>query len=96
MSASSELETSRSNRLFGINVTAQVELLKTELGYDDGFNYKKEKDLDAALTKYAFLSFDNQLVCLWKCCRNSICIHQISEAQRIDIYPMWRGCSQWK
>lgn len=57
-------ETSRSNLLVGTNVTAQVELLKAEFGYDDAFNYKKEKDLDAALSKYAFLPFDDQFVCL--------------------------------
>ncbi|KAF3788353.1 2-alkenal reductase [Nymphaea thermarum] len=30
----------------------KVKLLKEELGYDDAFNYKKEKDFDAALSKY--------------------------------------------
>ncbi|KDP22717.1 hypothetical protein JCGZ_01819 [Jatropha curcas] len=30
----------------------KVKYLKDELGYDDAFNYKKEKDYDAALTKY--------------------------------------------
>lgn len=29
----------------------KVEVLKTEFGYDDAFNYKKEKDLSAALKK---------------------------------------------
>ncbi|MED6161073.1 hypothetical protein PIB30_057343 [Stylosanthes scabra] len=30
----------------------KVELIKEEFGYDDGFNYNKESDFDAALTKY--------------------------------------------
>jgi NADPH-dependent curcumin reductase CurA len=30
----------------------KVELLKSEFGFDDAFNYKKEKDLGAALKKY--------------------------------------------
>uniref|UniRef100_A0A7N0TGB5 Enoyl reductase (ER) domain-containing protein n=1 Tax=Kalanchoe fedtschenkoi TaxID=63787 RepID=A0A7N0TGB5_KALFE len=30
----------------------KVKLLKEEFGYDDAFNYKKESDLDAALTRY--------------------------------------------
>lgn len=30
----------------------KVDLLKKKLGYDDAFNYKEEKDLDAALKRY--------------------------------------------
>lgn len=30
----------------------KVEVLKTEFGFDDAFNYKKEKDLSAALKRY--------------------------------------------
>ncbi|GLT73357.1 hypothetical protein SLA2020_452230 [Shorea laevis] len=30
----------------------KVKLIKEEFGYDDAFNYKKETDLDAALSKY--------------------------------------------
>nr|DAD23380.1 TPA_asm: hypothetical protein HUJ06_024843 [Nelumbo nucifera] len=30
----------------------KVKLLKEEFGYDDAFNYKKEKDFDDALSKY--------------------------------------------
>ncbi|XP_027343603.1 2-alkenal reductase (NADP(+)-dependent)-like [Abrus precatorius] len=30
----------------------KVKLIKEEFGYDDGFNYKKETDFDAALSKY--------------------------------------------
>ncbi|KAL2331840.1 hypothetical protein Fmac_019421 [Flemingia macrophylla] len=30
----------------------KVKFIKEELGYDDGFNYNKESDLDAALSKY--------------------------------------------
>ncbi|MED6161072.1 hypothetical protein PIB30_057342 [Stylosanthes scabra] len=30
----------------------KVKLMKEEFGYDDGFNYNKEADFDAALTKY--------------------------------------------
>ena len=30
---------------------SQVRLIKEEFGYDDGFNYKKEEDLDAVLSK---------------------------------------------
>ena len=30
----------------------KVKLIKEEFGYDDGFNYHKETDFDAALTKY--------------------------------------------
>ncbi|CAN6339996.1 unnamed protein product [Urochloa humidicola] len=30
----------------------KVNLLKTKFGYDEAFNYKKEKDLDAALRRY--------------------------------------------
>ncbi|MED6122156.1 hypothetical protein PIB30_037234 [Stylosanthes scabra] len=30
----------------------KVKLMKEEFGYDDGFNYNKEVDLDAALSKY--------------------------------------------
>lgn len=29
----------------------QVNLLKNKLGFDDAFNYKEEKDLDAALKR---------------------------------------------
>lgn len=29
----------------------QVKLIKEEFGYDDGFNYNKESDFDAALSK---------------------------------------------
>jgi len=28
-----------------------VKLIKEEFGYDDGFNYNKESDFDAALSK---------------------------------------------
>lgn len=30
---------------------SQVKLIKDDFGYDDAFNYKKETDLDAALSK---------------------------------------------
>ncbi|XP_028796882.1 2-alkenal reductase (NADP(+)-dependent)-like [Neltuma alba] len=30
----------------------KVKLIKEEFGYDDGFNYRKESDFDAALSKY--------------------------------------------
>ncbi|XP_047180140.1 (+)-pulegone reductase-like [Vigna umbellata] len=33
-------------------LVSQVKLIKEEFGYDDGFNYNKESDYDAALSKY--------------------------------------------
>ncbi|PKI68591.1 hypothetical protein CRG98_010995 [Punica granatum] len=42
---------------------SEVKLIKEEFGYDDGFNYNKETDFDAALSKYfpdgIDLYFDN-------------------------------------
>jgi len=32
-------------------MVSQLRLIKEEFGYDDGFNYNKETDLDAVLSK---------------------------------------------
>lgn len=37
--------------LFFVDAYVQVDLLKNKFGFDDAFNYKEEKDLNAALKR---------------------------------------------
>ncbi|RDX68484.1 2-alkenal reductase (NADP(+)-dependent) [Mucuna pruriens] len=52
-SSAGQLAKIRGCRVIGSTGSDQkVKLIKEEFGYDDGFNYNKESDFDAALTKY--------------------------------------------
>lgn len=37
--------------IFSLLIVSKVNLLKEEFGFDDAFNYKRETDFDAALSK---------------------------------------------